>query len=231
MEYRQSQGRGCLSYPPYIFIFIGMHLLLSLCYCLAFDILEANLIVFLLKPGTISLLFLLIPLRTIRDRILAVFVSILITSLFNQWHLVAGNKILVLCSQVAWFMVCWSIVMVRKLGWLMISVSLLLVCIWGVIRQEWLEQQFNAADVYIIDDGISCGANGHCFQYIAAKGRGLEKKRRMLFSSEDYVNIYYSYPKGIPAVNFSGMNGEFSQYLLCDGRLRHVELKRMVICD
>ncbi|KGF83908.1 membrane protein, partial [Salmonella enterica subsp. enterica serovar Weltevreden] len=39
----------------------------------------------------------------------------------------------------------------------------------------------------------------------AAKGRGLAAKRQALFSSEEYVNIYYSYSEGIPAVNFDGM--------------------------
>lgn len=159
------------------------------------------------------------------------FVSILITFIFNQWHLVVGNKILVLSLQVAWFMVCWSIIAAKKSAWVMISISLFLICIWGVNRQEWLKQQFNAADIYIIDDGMSCGANGHCFQYIAAEGCGLEGKRHTLFSSEDYVNVYYSYPGNIPAVNFDGTNGEFSQYLLCDGRLRHVGRKNMVACN
>lgn len=231
MEDKSLQGRREPLYPPYIFICIGMHLFLSLCYCLIVDISEANTIVLLLKPGTISLFFLFIPRRGRCVRILLVFVSILITFIFNQWHLSTGNKIIVLGVQVAWFIAGWSLMAGNKSGWLMMGVALFLLCIWGVVRQEWIKQQFKAADVYIIDDGISCGANGHCFQYISAKGHGVERERQTIFSSEDYVNMNYSYSRGIPAVNFSGMNGKFSQYLLCDGRLRHVERKGMVICD
>lgn len=231
MEGKQSQGRRKLFYPPYVCICISMHFFLSLCYCLVVDITEANAIVFLLKPGTISLFFLFIPIKARSVRMLVVFVSIVITFIFNQWPLATGNKTLVLCVQVAWFIACWSTTAVNKSGWLMMSVALFLLCIWGVIRQERIKQQFNTADIYIVNDGVSCGANGHCFQYIAAQGYGLTAKRQTIFSSENYVNIYYSYPEGVPAVNFDGMNGEFSQYLLCHGRLTHVEHNNMAVCN
>lgn len=231
MEDKPLQGRPEPFYLSYMFICIGMHLFLSLCYCLVVDVTGTNEITLLLKPGTISLFFLFIPLRGLCVRILLVIVSILITFIFNQWHLATGNKIIILGVQVAGLIACWSITAENKLGWLMISIALLMLCIWSIVRQEWIKHQFSAAEVYIIDDGTSCGANGHCFQYIAAQGRGVEQGRQTLFSSEDYVNINYSYPEGIPAVNFFGMNGAFSQYLLCDGRLRHVQREGMVACN
>ncbi|EIJ8647548.1 hypothetical protein LJP54_004725, partial [Salmonella enterica] len=174
---------GWVFYFSYIFVAIIFHLLISFCYCLCIDMAEANTVVFLLKPGTISLLFLLLPARRFRTRLLATLSSVFITLVFNQWHLVAGNKELVLCLQVACFMAFLAMTSVKKSGW-MISASLFLVCAAGTIRQCWLEQLFNAADIYIVDDGWSCGASGHCFQYIAAKGRGLAAKRQALFSSE-----------------------------------------------
>ncbi|HGB8364032.1 TPA: hypothetical protein ACIWE4_003388, partial [Salmonella enterica subsp. enterica serovar Java] len=189
-----------------------------------------NTVVFLLKPGTISLLFLLLPARRFRTRLLATLSSVFITLVFNQWHLVAGNKELVLCLQAACFMAFLAMTSVKKSGW-MISASLFLVCAAGTIRQCWLEQLFNAADIYIVDDGRSCGSSGHCFQYIAAKGRGLAAKRQALFSSEEYVNIYYSYSEGMPAVNFDGMKNEFVQYLLCHGELKSVARDDKTTCD
>ncbi|EIK2317076.1 hypothetical protein LJY98_004754, partial [Salmonella enterica] len=174
---------GWVFYFPYIFVAIILHLFISFCYCLSIDMAEANTVVFLLKPGTISLLFLLLPARRFRTRLLATLSSVFITLVFNQWHLVAGNKELVLCLQAACFMAFLAMTSVKKSGW-MISASLFLVCAAGTIRQCWLEQLFNAADIYIVDDGRSCGASGHCFQYIAAKGRGLAAKRQALFSSE-----------------------------------------------
>lgn len=92
---------GWVFYFTYIFIAIIFHLFISLCYCLSLDMAEANSVVFLLKPGTISLLFLLLPARRFRTRLLATLSSALITLVFNQWHLVAGNKELVLCLQAA----------------------------------------------------------------------------------------------------------------------------------
>ncbi|EEH0174953.1 hypothetical protein JGY68_003989 [Salmonella enterica] len=221
---------GWVFYFPYIFIAIIFHLFISLCYCLSLDMAEANSVVFLLKPGTISLLFLLLPARRFRTRLLATLSSALITLVFNQWHLVAGNKELVLCLQAACFAAFLSMTSIKKYGWI-ISASLFLVCAAGAIRQCWLEQTFNAADIYIVDDGQSCGASGHCFQYIAAKGRGVAAKRQALFSSEEYVNIYYSYPEGIPAVNFDGMKNEFAQYLLCHGELKSVVREGKATCD
>ncbi|EJO8264295.1 hypothetical protein NUM79_003747 [Salmonella enterica] len=156
--------------------------------------------------------------------------SVFITLVFKQWHLVAGNKELVLCLQAACFMAFLAMTSVKKSGW-MISASLFLVCTAGTIRQCWLEQLFNAADIYIVDDGRSCGASGHCFQYIAAKGRGLAAKRQALFSSEEYVNIYYNYSEGMPAVNFDGMKNEFAQYLLCHGELKSVMRDDKTTCD
>lgn len=44
-------------YFSYIFVAIIFHLFISFCYCLSIDMAEANTVVFLLKPGTISLLF------------------------------------------------------------------------------------------------------------------------------------------------------------------------------
>ncbi|EBH8755615.1 hypothetical protein DSN37_21355 [Salmonella enterica subsp. enterica serovar Kuessel] len=221
---------GWVFYFPYIFVAIIFHLFISFCYCLSIDMTEANTVVFLLKPGTISLLFLLLPARRFRIRLLATLSSVFITLVFNQWHLVAGNKELVLCLQAACFMAFLAMTSVKKSGW-MISASLFLVCAVGTIRQCWLEQLFNAADIYIVDDGRSCGASGHCFQYIAAKGRGLAAKRQTLFSSEEYVNIYYSYSEGIPAVNFDGMKNEFVQYLLCHGELKSVARDDKTTCD
>ncbi|ECW5275353.1 hypothetical protein AQ688_19730, partial [Salmonella enterica subsp. enterica serovar Heidelberg] len=69
------------------------------------------------------------------------------------------------------------------------------------------------------------------FQYIAAKGRGLAAKRQALFSSEEYVNIYYSYSEVMPAVNFDGMKNEFVQYLLCHGELKSVARDDKTTCD
>ncbi|SUI02269.1 membrane protein [Salmonella enterica subsp. indica] len=221
---------GWVFYFSYIFVAIIFHLFMSLCYCLSLDMAEAHAVVFLLEPGTISLLFLLLPARRFRTRLWATLSSILITLGFNQWHLVAGNKELVLCLQAACFTAFLAMTSVKKYGWI-ISASLFLVCAAGVIRQCWLEQTFNAADIYIVDDGRGCGASGHCFQSIAAKGRGLAAKRQALFSSEEYVNIYYSYPEGIPAVNFDGMKNEFAQYLLCHGELKSVECESKITCD
>lgn len=86
---------------------------------------------------------------------MATLSSVFITLVFNQWHLVAGNKELVLCLQAACFMAFLAMTSVKKSGW-MISASLFLVCAAGTIRQCWLEQLFNAADIYIVDDGRSC---------------------------------------------------------------------------
>ncbi|ENG0939943.1 hypothetical protein ABSH91_003639 [Salmonella enterica] len=213
---------GWVFYFSYISVAIIFHLFISFCYCLSLDMAEANSVVFLLKPGMISLLFLLLPARRFRTRLLATLSSALITLVFNQWHLVAGNKELVLYLQAACFAAFLAMTSVKKYGW-MISASLFLVCAAGAIRQCWLEQTFNAADIYIVDDGQSCGASGHCFQYIAAKGRRIAAKRQALFSSEEYVNIYYSYPEGIPAVNFDGMKNEFAQYLLCHDGLKYFD--------
>ncbi|MFG6002554.1 hypothetical protein N4Q65_15395 [Salmonella enterica subsp. enterica serovar Pomona] len=210
---------GWVFYFPYIFVAIILHLFISFCYCLSIDMAEANTVVFLLKPGTISLLFLLLPARRFRTRLLATLSSVFITLVFNQWHLVAGNKELVLYLQAACFMAFLAMTSVKKSGW-MISASLFLVCAAGTIRQCWLEQLFNAADIYIVDDGRSC-----------AKGRGLAAKRQALFSSEEYVNIYYSYSEGIPAVNFDGMKNEFVQYLLCHGELKSVARDDKTTCD
>lgn len=221
---------GRAFYFPYVFVAIIFHLFISFCYCLSLDMAEANSVVFLLKPGTISLLFLLLPARRFRTRLLATLSSALITLVFNQWHLVAGNKELVLCLQAACFATFLAMASVKKYGWI-ISASLFLVCAAGAIRQCWLEQTFNAADIYVVDDGQSCGASGHCFQYIAAKGCRIAAKRQALFSSEEYVNIYYSYPEGIPAVNFDGMKNEFAQYLLCHGELKSVVREGKATCD
>lgn len=226
----KSMGIMRASYFPYIFISGVLHLFISLCYCLYIDVTEAMAMVFLLKPGTISLLFLLLPARRFRTRLLATLSSILITLLFNQWHLVAGNKELVLCLQASCFAAFLTMTSVKKCGWI-ISASLFFVCTAGVVRQYWLEQRFNAADIYIVDDGWSCGASGHCFQYIAAKGRGRAEEKQTLFSSEEYVNIYYSYPDGIPAINFDGMKNEFMQYLLCHGALKSVGREGVSVCD
>ncbi|EEM7560035.1 hypothetical protein C7X66_11425 [Salmonella enterica subsp. enterica serovar Infantis] len=48
---------GWMFYFSYIFVAIIFHLFISFCYCLSIDMAEANTVVFLLKPGTISLLF------------------------------------------------------------------------------------------------------------------------------------------------------------------------------
>ncbi|HAE1923007.1 TPA_asm: hypothetical protein G4I13_001662, partial [Salmonella enterica] len=47
---------GWVFYFSYIFVAIIFHLFISFCYCLSIDMAEANTVVFLLKPGTISLL-------------------------------------------------------------------------------------------------------------------------------------------------------------------------------
>ncbi len=59
---------GWVFYFSYIFVAIIFHLFISFCYCLSIDMAEANTVVFLLKPGTISLLFLLLPARRFRDQ-------------------------------------------------------------------------------------------------------------------------------------------------------------------
>ncbi len=51
---------GWVFYFSYIFVAIIFHLFISFCYCLSIDMAEANTVVFLLKPWTISLLFLLL---------------------------------------------------------------------------------------------------------------------------------------------------------------------------
>lgn len=59
---------GWVFYFSYIFVAIIFHLFISFCYCLSIDMAEANTVVFLLKPGTISLLFLLLPARRFRAK-------------------------------------------------------------------------------------------------------------------------------------------------------------------
>ncbi len=94
---------GWVFYFSYIFVAIIFHLFISFCYCLSIDMAEANTVVFI-KARTISLLFLLLPAGRFRTRLLATLSSVFITLVFNQWHLVAGNKELVLCLQAACFM-------------------------------------------------------------------------------------------------------------------------------
>lgn len=106
---------GWVFYFPYIFVAIILHLFISFCYCLSIDMAEANTVVFLLKPGTISLLFLLLPARRFRTRLLATLSSVFITLVFNQWHLVAGNKELVLYLQAACFMAFLAMTSVKKI--------------------------------------------------------------------------------------------------------------------
>ncbi len=60
---------------------------------------------------------------------------------------------------------------------------------------------FNAADIYIIVDGGAVAPAAFTASSIFAKGRGLAAKQA-LFSSEEYVNIYYSYSEGMPAIEF-----------------------------
>lgn len=110
---------GWVFYFTYIFIAIIFHLFISLCYCLSLDMAEANSVVFLLKPGTISLLFLLLPARRFRTRLLATLSSALITLVFNQWHLVAGNKELVLCLQAACLAAFLSMTSIKNTGGLL----------------------------------------------------------------------------------------------------------------
>lgn len=112
----------------------------------------------------------------------------------------------------------------------MISASLFLVCAAGAIRQCWLEQLFNAADIYIVDDGRSCGASV-LFPVYCSKRPWVSSKTTGTFSSEEYVNIYYNYSEGIPAVNFDGMKNEFAQYLLCHGELKSVVRDDKTTCD
>ncbi|ENB4773914.1 hypothetical protein ABHY62_002554 [Salmonella enterica subsp. enterica] len=59
---------GWVFYFPYIFVAIIFHLFISFCYCLSIDMAEANTVVFLLKPGTISLLFFTSPCQAVQDQ-------------------------------------------------------------------------------------------------------------------------------------------------------------------
>lgn len=113
----------------------------------------------------------------------------------------------------------------------MISASLFLVCAAGTIRQCWLEQLFNAADIYIVDDGRSCRRQRPLLPVYCSKRSWVSSKTTGTFSSEEYVNIYYSYSEGIPAVNFDGMKNEFVQYLLCHGELKSVARDDKTTCD
>lgn len=59
---------GWVFYFSYIFVAIIFHLFISFCYCLSIDMAEANTVVFLLKPGTISLLFFASPCQEVQDK-------------------------------------------------------------------------------------------------------------------------------------------------------------------
>ncbi|EHK1089081.1 hypothetical protein K9D89_003170 [Salmonella enterica] len=58
---------GWMFYFSYIFVAIIFHLFISFCYCLSIDMAEANTVVFLLKPGTISLLFFTSPCQAVQN--------------------------------------------------------------------------------------------------------------------------------------------------------------------
>ncbi|ELI5305938.1 hypothetical protein Q7F49_001877 [Salmonella enterica subsp. enterica serovar Schwarzengrund] len=89
---------GWMFYFSYIFVAIIFHLFISFCYCLSIDMAEANTVVFLLKPGTISLLFLLLPARRFRTRLLATLSSVFITLVLTSGIWLPGIK--------NWFCAC-----------------------------------------------------------------------------------------------------------------------------
>ncbi len=94
---------GWVFYFPYIFVAIIFHLFISFCYCLSIDMAEANTVVFIKAVDDFIIIF-TSPCQRFRTRLLATLSSVFITLVFNQWHLVAGNKELVLCLQAACFM-------------------------------------------------------------------------------------------------------------------------------
>lgn len=199
-----------------------IHFTISLANSIFIDLFEANTKTFLLAPGTISLLFLLLPMRKVRFRILAMCLSIAITFYVNQWHLAGGNKLLILGMHCVLLTLCLAWIFLSK-GWAMASAVLLVLCISGVARQYWLEAQFNHANIYIVDDGMSCGSSGRCFKYYVEKGQDLVEERRLLFSSEEYVNVHFSTFRKIPMVSFDGMNNESYRYILCGGTLESLK--------
>lgn len=200
-------------------LIVHIHLIIMIAYSIFMDIEEANARAFLLAPGTVSLLYLFLPAPKIRIRFLAMCCSIAITYYFNQWHLADGNKILVAGMQLVLLTLCLA-QMSRSKGWLLMSAVLFLLSIGGVVRQYWLEAQFNKVDIYIVNDGRSCGSSGRCFEYFVEKGRDLGEERQLLFTSEEYVNIHFSTSRQIPVVYFDGAHNSSAEYILCDGRLK-----------
>lgn len=189
------------------------------------DLVEANAAAFVIMPGTISLLYLLLPFNTFcwGYRLGCMAISILLTCITNQWHLVDGNKEWVLIAQVTLFMTCMGLRRTaHRKRYLSVAALLLILCAMGVTWQCWLESQFHNANVCIVDDGRSCGASGRCYQYYAANRCDTNKVIiPSLFESEEYVNIWYSLSEGIPVMNFEGMKGKSEHYFLCGMSLEY----------
>lgn len=202
-----------------IILFLLIQIVIAGFYSMFSDFPEANAVAFLIIPGTISLLYLLLPFNTFRwpYRLGCMAISVLLTYIANQWHLVDGNKEWVLIAQVALFIACMGLRRTaHRKRYLSIAMLLCIVCSLGVIWQYWLERQFHNANVCIVDEGRSCGASGRCFQYYAAnRCDSNEVIIPLLFESEEYVNIWFSSSEGVPVMHFEGMNGRSKHYFLC----------------
>ncbi|EPU6501570.1 hypothetical protein OM226_09460 [Escherichia albertii] len=198
------------------------------------DLTEANTAALLLTPGTISLLFFLLPFENLRGlyRICAAIASVALTVTFNYWHLVDGNKELVLVAQLALFIGCMAYASERYKKRLVLS-SLLLaaLCIAGVLRQVWLERQFYQVNICIVNKAGGCGASNHCFRDIEQRRCDTSEYSNDLFTGEEYVNVWFDYVNGTPLVNVAGQNDKSAQYMLCGNTLLPVGRTGEIICE
>lgn len=214
-----------------IILFLLVQAVIAGFYSIFSDLPEANAVAFLIMPGTISLLYLLLPREPLRWTCMVT--SIFLTFIANQWHLVDGNKEWVFVAQCMLFIFCLAFSGTRhKKGYLVLASLLFAGCAAGVLGQTWLERQFHQANVCIVNDGGGCGASGRCFQYYAAKRCDTNAIIwDSLFDSEEYVNLWFSYSNSKPIVNFEGKNNKSAQYMLCGKSLHKVDEFGEIACN
>ena len=218
--------RNKIEWVGFITLFLFLQFLFAGCYSIFVGLSEANTTVFLTMPGTVSLLFFLLPFKSLPwlYRLGCVIASTLLTVIVNQWHLVGGNKEWVFLAQLTLFIGCSSFCDALPRKKLRQAASLLFAfCTAGILWQTWLEEQFHQANVCMVKYGEGCGASGRCFQYYAAQRCDSgEPIGGELFDAEEYINIWFSYANHTPTVNFEGLHTKSAQYLLCGSALQPV---------
>lgn len=112
----------------------------------------------------------------------------------------------------------------------MLAGLMALACISGIARQIWLEQQLHKADICIVLDGPSCGSSNRCYIDSFEESCKNPHGGRLLFSGEEYINVFYSRSSGITLVNFAGMQRKVS-YMLCRDRLVRGDEWGIATCD